>query len=72
MTPDEEALIVVTMEMKGVHALPSTRKIVALKIDNTLESAALRDTDELVPYKSKISYAAKVINKTVQKKMQKI
>ena len=61
LTQDEETLVVATAELKAVHALPSTRKIVAMKLNEVLEGVKGRDADNPVQHRSKLSYARRVI-----------
>ena len=63
LTKDEETLVVATAELKVAHALPSSRKIVAMKLNEVLEGVKGRDIESPVKHKSKIRYAKRVIRR---------
>ena len=63
LTKDEETLVVATAELKAAHALPSSRKIVAMKLNEVLEGVKGRDIESPVKHKSKIRYAKRVIRR---------
>ena len=45
---DKETLIVATIKMKATYALPSTKKILAIQLNNVLEGFNVRNKDSPV------------------------
>jgi len=63
LTKDEEALIVATAEIKGAHSLPTTRKTLALKLNEVLVGVSGRNIEPPVKYDSKLRYAQRLIRR---------
>ena len=55
--------MVATAELKGAHSLPTTRKTLALKLNEVLVGGSGRNTESPVKYDSKLRYAQRLIRR---------
>lgn len=60
LTPDEEVLVVACSEMKAAHGLPSTRKILGMKLNDMLGSLY---PDKTRKQTSTLAYTRRVIRR---------